>query len=528
LQLIAAINHATTTIVIPEQSTGLTPDVVVEYFRLGDYESVTHEAFLVGRQGSIFQRAKEQIVAVLNKENFEFPVIVRVPAIESLLNRELNSLLKHPQDAHFERDGSEFVIISEISGEKIDLASVIPKVAEALLALKTNRFQLRVQEWPAMVRTNDIEPLADFVSQIGDHLTLALEYPEGKAYVSGPTLATWITVKPGAEPVLSVQRNKVEEFVRQTINERISDQPQNSRFEIRDNKIVETVPGTAGSVAEISLLISQLENELNRRHQLVLKDEIIRLPIIFTEGQPKITTKTIARYNVTELVGSATTSFKGSSASRRHNIAIGAERTSGVLIAPGQEFSLVDAIGEVSEEEGFEKEYVIKGDRSVKEAGGGLCQLATTVFRAVLNAGLPITERQNHSYVVGYYGPGLDATIYGPHPDLKFVNDTGKYLLFQMRVSGDDLIAEFYGTKDGRTVAVSEPTLSKYKDPPPPRYIPAPDKPWGAMECVDKPRRGLTASATYSVTYADGTVQEQVFKSVYQPWPKICLVGIKY
>jgi vancomycin resistance protein YoaR len=249
--------------------------------------------------------------------------------------------------------------------------------------------------------------------------------------------------------------------------------------------------------------------------------------IALKQQYPKITSSTIAQYHITDLLGTAVTSFKGSSKDRIHNISLGVERAGGVLIAPGAEFSLVKEIGDVTEESGFAKEYVIKGDRSIKEAGGGLCQVATTAFRGVLNAGLPITERQAHSYVVGYYGPGLDATIYGPHPDLKFANDTGKFMLFQMRVEGTNLISELYGTKDGRAAITTQPALSDYIDPPPDKYIPAPDKPWGQLECTDHERKGVTAQATTTVRYANGEVRTQVFDSIYQPWPKVCLVGIK-
>ena len=115
-------------------------------------------------------------------------------------------------------------------------------------------------------------------------------------------------------------------------------------------------------------------------------------------------------------------------------------KITGILIAPGQEFSTANTIGEVTEEEGFVKEYVITGGQTVKELGGGLCQLATTLFRMALNTGLPITERVNHAYVIPYYGPGLDATVYGPHPDFRFVNDTGNYILLQGTAKNNEVI----------------------------------------------------------------------------------------
>ncbi len=122
----------------------------------------------------------------------------------------------------------------------------------------------------------------------------------------------------------------------------------------------------------------------------------IDIPVIVVQEEPTVTKKTIDDYGITELVGSSRTSFKGSSADRITNITVGSATLNGFLIAPGKEFSAVDTIGYVNEENGYKKEYVIKDNRSVKEFGGGLCQLATTLFRLALNAGFPVTERAAH------------------------------------------------------------------------------------------------------------------------------------
>jgi vancomycin resistance protein YoaR len=128
--------------------------------------------------------------------------------------------------------------------------------------------------------------------------------------------------------------------------------------------------------------------------------------------------------------------------------------------------------------------------------------------------------------VVGYYGPGLDATIYGPHPDLRFLNDTENYLLLQSKVEGDELIFEIYGQKDGRIAKVSEPTIFNRIAPPPPKYIPTNELPLGQEQCTETARYGMSTEATYMVEYPDGTVREQVFNSTYRPWRKVCLIGV--
>lgn len=141
----------------------------------------------------------------------------------------------------------------------------------------------------------------------------------------------------------------------------------------------------------------------------------------------------------------------------------GASKFNGVLLKPGETFSFGKLLGEVDASTGYVPELVILGDHEEKQYGGGLCQVSSTAFRAALAAGLPITERVNHAFAISYYtwpyaAPGVDATIYYPAVDFKFVNDTGHYILMQTTMSGVDLKFDFFGTKT-KTGVVRGPTF---------------------------------------------------------------------
>lgn len=524
-------------IVVPMRSTGLTPDVVIDYFTYSDPQKVLREVFAKGHEGSLTQRLREQWNIRRHGIVADYGVVIHESLLRSFVERELRAILPSPEDARFVVSGQTVSVTSEKSGETIDVEAVIATAKQSLSKMQTNRLVVRTVPLVAAVTSARLAPVIDFASALAKSKPLKLIYDDGQVvFVGGARLVSWLSIDPTKQGVaLRVNRAEALAFVRRYIDDDRAESPRNSRFMMKNGVLVETVPGTIGMAVDVDSLVQQLEAVLNAKYVArafggtqaggLLGGE--KVDIFFKMEFPAVTSSTIAGYGITDLLGVATTSFRGSSADRIKNIQLGAERAGGVLIAPGAEFSLVKALGEVSEETGYTKEFVIKGDRSVKEAGGGLCQIATTVFRSVLNSGLPVTERRNHSYVVGYYGPGLDATIYGPHPDMRFINDTGRFLLFQMRVEGTDLVAEFYGTRDGRMATTTVPTLADYIEPPPPRYIPDFEKPWGEIECHDQPRRGLTTQATTTVTYADGKVRTQVFDSVYQPWPKICIVGIK-
>src|SRR5436190_24268497 len=125
------------------------------------------------------------------------------------------------------------------------------------------------------------------------------------------------------------------------------------------------------------------------------------------------------------LVGKATTGFRTSAAERRDNIARATALFDGVVVQPGQEYSFLSA-GNFTEDEGFVEGYAIVGGKLEKVVGGGLCQVATTMFRAVSNAGLEVTRRTGHTYVVNFYENilGFDATVFTPSVDFRWRNDS--------------------------------------------------------------------------------------------------------
>lgn len=180
-----------------------------------------------------------------------------------------------------------------------------------------------------------------------------------------------------------------------------------------------------------------------------------------TALKPDVTSTDLDKYGIKELVGQGVSNFRGSPKNRIHNIGVGAKKFNGVLVKPGEEFSFIKTLGPVDKSTGYLPELVIKVDKTIPEYGGGMCQVSTTAFRAALNSGLKITARTNHAYPVQYYAPqGLDATVYIPNPDLKFMNDTPNYILIQTRIEGTQLFFDFFGTSDGRETKIVGPFVT--------------------------------------------------------------------
>ena len=202
----------------------------------------------------------------------------------------------------------------------------------------------------------------------------------------------------------------------------------------------------------------------------------------------------INNMGISSLIGEGTSNFKGSPANRIHNIKVATERYNGLLIKPGEEFSFVKHLGEVDGEHGYLPELVIKKNKTEAEFGGGICQVSSTAFRAAIYSGLKITARRNHAYPVSYYNPqGMDATVYVPNPDMKFLNNTPGYILIQTKIEGTQLTFSFYGTNDGRTINIDGPRIIE-----------------------KQPDGSLKATFTQNVITKDGTeIINDIFNSSY-------------
>ncbi len=239
------------------------------------------------------------------------------------------------------------------------------------------------------------------------------------------------------------------------------------------------------------------------------------------------------KYGILSLLGEGVSTYKGSGEGRIHNLLLAAERTDGVLVAPGAVYSMNAAIGDVSYETGYDFAYIIKEGRTVLGAGGGVCQTSTTLFRAVLDSGLPIITRHPHAYRVSYYEQnmpvGFDAAVFQPSWDFQFKNDTNNYVLIQTSFdkSQYSLTFRIYGTPDGREVEISEPVITNQTPPPPALYQDDPTLNKGVIRQVDFPAWGANVSFSRKVTRNNELLFEDIFNSRYQSWRAVYLVGTK-
>lgn len=237
--------------------------------------------------------------------------------------------------------------------------------------------------------------------------------------------------------------------------------------------------------------------------------------------RPGRSVKVLAARGVLWHVARGESSYAGSPAFREKNILVGASKLDNFFIAPGHEFNFNEEIGQIDASTGFVKGFVIAGGTLEKEDGGGICQVSTTVFRALYQAGLPITERHEHSHRVGYYDPvGFEATVYAPYKNLRMTNDTGQHLFVQASWNrqAQTLRFDVFGANTGRRVEIGKPVVTDFKPPAAPSYTPDRRVPPGGQRLLDTPMQGMTSVIERFITYPNGKHTQDTLKSVYQPW----------
>lgn len=251
--------------------------------------------------------------------------------------------------------------------------------------------------------------------------------------------------------------------------------------------------------------------------------------VVTGQTAPKRTLDFFMSRGVTAYYATGQTSYYGSSAARVTNIHVGARNFQDRLVE-GRAVSFNALIGPVSARNGYVPGLVIAGDQTATGVGGGICQVSTTVFRALYGAGLPIVQRQNHSYQVHYYDPqGLDATIYQPTLDLKFANDSGGALWFQTDWDDESsvLTVHVFGRPRDFTVSIGAPRTLKSTPSPADRLIYDASMPAGQRQQVDWAAPGAVIEVTRSFVRDGKAFKQDVLKSSYRPWPNIFRVGTK-
>lgn len=502
-----------------------------------DEKKTVAEAMAVGRTGGPLQQVRDTFdawyfgrsvspVIVFNEARLDQAIgeladEVYQPAVDAAIAYEDNAAEFHPGQA----------------GRVLDTSDLRSRLLQPVSNRQAAEVELLVHEtYPTLYNDSEValeiqnilnSPMTFFLTEPLDELDLQpVELPK-------EVLASWLRVdvhETGDGSLaqnVEVDANAARHWLRQFEAPLYRD-PVNARFYFNDEtrELVLVSPHINGRALDLDATVDQFLKQVGSSNRSI--------PFVMQEIEPTVHSGvTASELGITELITQTTTWFYGSTDARKHNIARAAANFFGVVVAPGEEFSFNKYLGSVSEGDGYEQGLIIVGGRTIDGIGGGVCQVSTTLYQSAFLAGFPITERWEHGYMVQYYddgeGPGMDATVFSPIVDMKFVNNTPYHLLIENYYNevNEALTFKLYSTSMGREVVKTEPVFENIKPAPEEDvWEYDPNLPDGVVEQIDTAVEGADVTVQRTVYNADGEIIiDESVKSHYIPYPNVYRYG---
>ncbi|MBN1247167.1 MAG: VanW family protein [Anaerolineae bacterium] len=499
-------------------------------------EATLAQAYRVGHEQVGREVFAERIDVILNGTHLSPVLTWDADLARGVLNAVANELTLPAQDAAVRLQGAQVILEPGKVGRRMEVSATLQALLPALHALEPLEMVAPVTELPPAIDDAQAQVAIHIAEEmLAEPLTLLLSDPgegdPGPWEIPPDVLAKMMTIHVQADQVSVALDQAALAQQLGTLATALYRAPVDATFEFNTDTLEMTVTSSSRTGREMDVAASvQKVNEMLRAGEHWV-------PLVIKTIEPEVPdTLTAEDLGIRELVAVGESYFTGSSSARDSNIRLGASKFDGVLIAPGEVFSFNEHLGDVTPEAGYDESYVIIGNRTVPGVGGGICQVATTAFRAAYFGGYPIIERWPHAYRVGYYeiggfGPGFDATIYSPVVDFRFQNDTPHHLLITTEVDAANsrLRFLFYSTDIGREVEQIGPEWGDPVSPGPPVYEYDASLPAGTVRKLESAHDGLSAVLGRVVRDADGNVlYEDEFVSDFIPWPTRYAFGPGY
>ncbi|GAB6182020.1 VanW family protein [Desulfotomaculum defluvii] len=259
------------------------------------------------------------------------------------------------------------------------------------------------------------------------------------------------------KPEISLDKSLLEKLVAEA-TEVIILPPREAGLIIKSDQTVEISPGHSGRLVDIDQLESDIKEALLTGGLAPIELKLIEVP-------PTRTTEEIKAMGVDSLLGMFSTQFDPNKVNRAYNVSVAAAAIDGLTVSPQEVISFNEVVGPRSTEAGYKNAPVIINNEMVDGLGGGVCQVSTTLYNAVLLANLEVVERSNHTIPISYIPIGRDATVVFDTIDFKFKNNTDYWLYIQSYVKGGTLTIKIFGNSEFKRDVVIRSWVEETYDP---------------------------------------------------------------
>lgn len=522
-----------------QQSVAATTSALVT-FRLDDQEWIATAADLgvtidwdrlsAGIMGRGRESADARLGALLpwsGAETVSLPVALDNATLTAYLSTIDETIAVEPADATLAGSGPDISIVPDVAGRHVDLGrarEVVTTAASTLVAQVTDLPLIVIE---ADITAAQLAATKDRVIRLTEE-PITLAAGESSWTLAPADLAGGLVMP---DDVLTDDPWLDPWWISQLVDPVVTAlwQPATDATIAWDGGLYATSDSKTGRMVDRDALVQRVIDAAGSAEREITVD--------VESVAPRIDHRKLDDLGITGLLTSGDSSFAGSSDARLTNVGVAAQWVSQATIAPGEQFSFNDALGPITEDRGYVTGKVITGDWITDDIGGGVCQVSTTVYRAALYAGLHFDEWHPHSSRVTFYEQdgwpiGVDASIYQIDPaegwplDLTFTNTTDSWLLLQMINGGTTIYAQLYGAPMGWSVEIPDPLVGPPIPAPAPQTRPTTELPAGQTLVVQQAQEGVDVELYRTVTTRDGTlIEDNVFKSYYQPMPQVTEVG---
>jgi vancomycin resistance protein YoaR len=506
-----------------------------------DPDQSARNAYQIGRSGNLVENLAVQLRASSAGRSVPASFIFDQRSGYDVIASLAAKIDKPVIEASIGLQGTEVVVNSGQTGRTVDIPASLAKVNAQIQSLQDGVIPLVITETAPVII--DAQTQADLARRIlSQPLTLSMpgDQPDkdkiGPWTFDPPTLAAMLIFErvqdvKGPRYQIALNSQLLGTYLTNLAPD-LQLYPANARFTFNDDtrQLDLIQPAVIGRTLDVTASI----NKINA--QLLKGQHSVELAFLYSQP-PVVDSSTADSLGIHELIRAQTSFFRGSSAARVQNIRAAAASFHGLMVAPGETFSMANALGNISLDNGYAEALIIVGDQTIKGVGGGVCQVSTTLFRTAFFAGYPIVERHAHAYRVGYYEQnssghdpdlaGLDATVFVPLVDFKFVNDTPYWLLMETYVnaSNSTITWKFYSTSDGRSVDWSTTGTTNVVPSPDPLYKENPDLSKGDIKQVDWAVEGADVNVQRTVNRDGAVYFQDSFFTRYEPWRDIYEYG---
>ncbi len=502
-----------------------------------DFTTAVSEVYIQQHKNHPIQNVFSALIAYLKRSEYIAPKKYdenKLTDFLTQLNQKVELIGENPTVA-LKVSGSpnSIVVFPGKPGRSLDQTQTIDTILEALQN-EQHTIAAQIASTSSVLSENEIENTIIRAKKfVGTKIAVVAE--DRKFFLYDQDLVGMIQPSNGYNS--TVIQNQVSDWAK-----KINRNSQNAEFEYDTTtlKVIKFVPHKNGlevdiekNVQTILDLISKTESSNDNNTTNETNTNAPKLSLIVSTTEPEITLEKTNDLGINERIGFGESYYHHSIPNRVHNVGITADRISLAIVAPGKEFSFNKRLGDVSSSTGYRSAYVISGGKTVLGDGGGVCQVSSTLFRSVLDAGLDVSKRLQHSYRVSYYelnsDPGFDATVYSGDIDFKFINDTPGHIIIVTHNNAEELYmnVEIYGTDDGRVAQIHDYKKWGAVGPLATEYYPTTELPTGVKKQIDWSVGGIKTEFAHTVKDKNGAIiHDDKYYSNYRPWSAKYLVGI--